>query len=80
MNDNGVYTRVKHDVVKSVYIDEKNTDIPMLEFTYVWHDTELSDVGQTVFLTKEAAEAKLEELKKGADDLEKEAADDLGDM
>ena len=31
----------------------------MISFRYIWHDTELFDIGQTVFLTKEEAEQKL---------------------
>lgn len=61
MNDEGKYTRVKNDIVKSIYIDDKGK-IPMLEFTYVWHDVELSDIGKNVFLTQEEAEAELKEL------------------
>lgn len=60
MDDNGKYTRVKNDVVKSFYISPDN--IPMVEFTYIWHDTQINDFGKSVFLTREQAEQALKEM------------------
>ena len=61
MDDNEKYTRVKNDVVKSFYISPDN--IPMIEFTYIWHDTYINDFGKSVFLTREQAEQALKQEK-----------------
>lgn len=60
MNDEGKYTRIKNDVVKCIYLSSKNEW--KIEFTYIWHDTELSDVGKTVFLTRPEAEKALADM------------------
>lgn len=60
MNENGKYTRIKADFIESIYQNPDGEWI--ISFRYIWHDTELFDIGQTVFLTKEEAEAKIEEL------------------
>lgn len=61
MNESGKYTRIKADFIESIY---QNPDGEwMISFRYIWHDTELFDIGQTVFLTKEEAEQKLESMK-----------------
>jgi len=61
MNEEGKYTRWKGDFVKSIYLNPDNEW--MIEFTYVWHDRRLFEIGKSVFLTKEEAEQKLKELK-----------------
>lgn len=59
MDDDGKYTRVKVDFIDDIYFED---NVIMIRFQYVWHDTTLSDIGKTVFLTREEAEAKLVEM------------------
>ena len=63
MNKQGAYQNIKADIVRSIYFSSKNEW--KIEFTYIWHDTELSDIGKTVFLTREEAEQALAEMQKG---------------
>lgn len=60
MDENGKYTRWKGDIVKSFYLNRDNER--MIEFTWVWHDIPLSEVGKSVFLTKEEAEQALAKM------------------
>lgn len=62
MNDEGKYTRIKNDVVKSIYIDKNN--VMMIEFERIWHDQPASCFGKDIFLDYEKAKEALEGMKK----------------
>lgn len=63
MDDNGKYTSIKNDIVECIYLND-TLDL-MINFTWIWHDVSTTEIGKTVFLTREEAEQALAEMQKG---------------
>lgn len=63
MDDNGKYTSIKNDIVECIYLND-TLDL-IISFTWIWHDISATEIGKTVFLTREEAETALAEMQKG---------------
>lgn len=55
--EDGAYQRIKNDIVKGYYLDDKEELYLIL--TYVWHDQPISEIGKTIFFSKEEAKKAL---------------------
>lgn len=57
LNSEGKYTNIRIDYIEDIY-NENNTN--MVSFRYIWHDTELSDLGVNFFKTEKEAKYAIE--------------------
>lgn len=55
--EDGVYQRIKNDVVEGYYLDDKE-ELYLIP-TYLWHDQPISEIGKTIFLSEEEAKKAL---------------------
>lgn len=50
----GKYTIIRSDIIEDIY--EGDDEKMYVSFRYIWHDTELDDLGVNFFLTEQEAE------------------------